>query len=109
MVFRAAFIYRHINCCLHTSLQLCSDRTLFRLKELIFSPNLSAILDFVVKNVFLIPHQILLNYLFLCFLYLKLELIRHFPASDDEKIVLNLKIKAAPWDDINFGFTSALK
>ena len=40
----------HINCCIHT---LDLDQILFRLKKLIFFPNLSAILDFRVRNVFL--------------------------------------------------------
>ena len=40
----------HINCCIHSTLQ--GDRILFRLKKYIFYPNLSAILDFRVENVF---------------------------------------------------------
>ena len=40
----------HINCCIHSTLQ--GDQILFRLKKWIFYPNLSAILDFRVRNVF---------------------------------------------------------
>ena len=43
-------MYRHINCCIHTTLQ--GDQIMFRLKKWIFHSNLSAILDFRVRNVF---------------------------------------------------------
>ena len=41
----------HPHCCIHATLQ--GDQILFRSKKWIFYPNLPAILDFRVRNVFL--------------------------------------------------------
>ena len=50
VIYSYTLMYRNINCCIHTTLQ--GDQIMFRLKKWILYSNLSAILDFRVRNVF---------------------------------------------------------